>query len=142
MPTLSAPQSTTDLQLILQKALEPLSGFSGCALLNYPDYPNIGDHLIWAGTVMLLKEVMNVDICYASSIHEFSDQQLHQKADKLPILLQGGGNFGDLWPHHQKFREQIIQNYRDRPIVVLPQSIFFHSSENLQQSALIFNAHP
>ena len=142
MQALSVPRSTADLQVTLQKAVSPLSGLSSCALLNYPDYPNIGDHLIWAGTVMLLKTVMGVDIRYVASIQEFSEQQLHQKANKLPILLQGGGNFGDLWPHHQKFRERIVQTYPDRPIFVLPQSIYFQSSDKLQHAAQIFNAHP
>lgn len=122
--------------------MNPLRALTGCALLNYPDYPNIGDHLIWAGTVMLLQEVMDVQVRYASSISEFSDQQLRKKADKLPILLQGGGNFGDLWHHHQSFREHIVRSYPDQPIFILPQSIYFRSTENLQRAAHIFNAHP
>ena len=38
----------------LTGALRPLEDFSECALLDYPDYFNIGDHLIWLGACVWL----------------------------------------------------------------------------------------
>ncbi|MEH2182926.1 hypothetical protein [Nostoc sp.] len=39
------------LKELLHKSLEKLETFQECALLDYLDYPNIGDRLIELGTV-------------------------------------------------------------------------------------------
>jgi pyruvyl transferase EpsO len=57
-------------------------------------------------------------------------------------LLHGGGSLGDLWYSHQQFREHIIQTHPHRPIVILPQSLYFQKADNLAKAARIFNAHP
>jgi pyruvyl transferase EpsO len=131
-----------DVTTSLHQALEKIGTFEECALLDYPAYPNIGDNLIWLGTIFYLTDVLKTKIKYASSISDFSETLLERKIGKSPILLQGGGNFGDLWPRFQLFREQIISKYRDRQIVIMPQSIYFSNIDNLKKSAEIFNSHP
>lgn len=126
----------------LHKALGNLGGFEECVLLNYPDYPNIGDHLIGLGTVLYLTEVLKTPINYIASIDDFSEEKLEKNAGKAPIVLQGGGNLGDTWSYHQLFREHIISKYRDRQIIIMPQSIYFANPDNLKRAATIFNAHP
>jgi pyruvyl transferase EpsO len=137
--TNTTPQSIKEE---LHKALGQLDSFESCALLNYPDYLNLGDHLIWLGTVIYLTDVLKIKINYACSIADFSATEMEKKIGKAPIFLQGGGNFGDLWPVDQRFREQIIAKYQDSPIIILPQSIFFSKLDNLQKTAEIFNSHP
>lgn len=137
--TFNTPQSIKEE---LHKALGQLDSFKSCALLNYPDHLNLGDHLIWLGTVMYLTDVLKTKINYASSIADFSPTVMEEKNGKAPILLHGGGNLGDLWPHHQQFREKIIAEYQDRPIIILPQSILFSNLEQLKKTADIFNSHP
>lgn len=136
---LSTPEKIRD---ILHQALGNLGSLKECALLNYPNYPNIGDHLIGTGTVMYLSEVLQAKIQYVASTEDFSEEKMEKKVGKAPILLQGGGNLGDLWSHHQLFREYIIAKYRDRPIIIMPQSIYFAHPENLNKAAAIFNSHP
>ncbi|WP_016952105.1 polysaccharide pyruvyl transferase family protein [Anabaena sp. PCC 7108] len=126
----------------LHKVLGQLDSFESCALLNYPDHLNLGDHLIWLGTVIYLTDVLKTKINYTSSIADFSPTVMEKKIGKSPIFLHGGGNLGDLWPIHQQFREQIITKYQDRPIIILPQSILFNNLDNLQKTANIFNSHP
>ncbi|MBD2346617.1 polysaccharide pyruvyl transferase family protein [Anabaena subtropica FACHB-260] len=130
------------LKEYLHKSLGQMENFKSCAFLDYPAYPNIGDHLIWLGGVFYLTKVKGVKIQYASSVGDFSPITLKEKANNSPIVLTGGGNLGDLWPDYQNFREYIISTYRDRPIVILPQSIYFHDSANLKKAADIFNRHP
>ncbi|MDI5788788.1 hypothetical protein PO124_11350 [Bacillus licheniformis] len=43
--------------------------------------------------------------------------------------LSGGGNFGDLYPHFQQFRERVVEHYPDNRIVILPQSIYYEHEE-------------
>jgi pyruvyl transferase EpsO len=126
----------------LHTALGKIGTFEQCALLDYPDYFNIGDHLIGLATVFYITDVIKARINYIASIYDFSEELLEKRVGKAPIILQGGGNLGDIWPHHQLFREQIISQYRDRPIIIMPQCIYFANSENLNRAAAIFNAHP
>jgi len=127
----------------LHQDLAKIGRFSECVLLNYPNYRNIGDHLIWLGEVFYLTDICETQIKYtAADISDFSGEEMEKQAGKSPILLQGGGNLGDLWRNHQEFREYIISKYHDRPIVIMPQSIYFASAENLDQAARVFNAHP
>jgi exopolysaccharide biosynthesis predicted pyruvyltransferase EpsI len=139
MSHFSTPEQVKDH---LHKALEPLGAFDQCALLDYPDYLNIGDHLIWLGTVFYLTDILKTQIKYAASVKSFSEVVMEEKIGKSPILFQGGGNLGDLWPQLQEFRERVISKYQDRPIIILPQTIFFKNPDNLKKAADIFNSHP
>jgi exopolysaccharide biosynthesis predicted pyruvyltransferase EpsI len=131
-----------DLQTTLHQALEPIGQLERCALLQYPYSPNIGDSLIWLGSVLYLTEVLKTQIGYCSSSQDFSAQQLDKKVGIAPILLMGGGNLGDIWLEEQRFREHIVEKYRDRPIVSLPQTVLFRDERNIETAAKIFNAHP
>ncbi|GAB4189647.1 MAG: polysaccharide pyruvyl transferase family protein [Coleofasciculaceae cyanobacterium] len=139
MSDLSQPQKIRD---VLHTALGKIATFEQCAFLDYPNYFNIGDHLIWLATAFYLTDVLKAKINYAAHLHNFSDELMEKQIGKAPIILQGGGNFGDTWSHHQKFREYIISKYRDRPIFIMPQCIYFKNPENLARAAAIFNTHP
>ena len=58
------------------------------------------------------------------------------------FVMQGGGNFGDLYPHHQRLREAIIAAFPDRRIVVMPQSVLFKDDKRLQYSSRLAAQHP
>jgi pyruvyl transferase EpsO len=60
---------------------------------------------------------------------------------KPVLVLHGGGNFGDIWPQFQMFRELIIQRYSGTPIVILPQSIHFDGRDARDRAARILAAH-
>ena len=130
------------IKTALHQSLDVLNEISDCTVLDYPNYPNIGDHLIWIGTIFYLNLQLKLRIRYVSSFTEFSADEMSRKAGKTPILLQGGGNLGDLWQPHQKFRESIISTYKDRPIFILPQTIYFQKDKNIKRVADIFNSHP
>lgn len=131
-----------NIQLALHQNLEILASFKECALLDWPKHYNLGDHLIWLGTIFYLTNTLGMKISYATSLDDFSKAELEKKAKEAPILLHGGGNFGDFWPRSQKFRETIVSEYHDRPIFILPQSFYFQHQENLEKTASLFNQHP
>jgi pyruvyl transferase EpsO len=134
----------TTLKKELHQALSKIkiSNCENCALLMYPNHINLGDHLIWLGTIFYLSEILKVKISYAASSHDFSASVLEKQSGGGPIFLHGGGNLGDIWPSHQKFRERIIAKYPDRQIIIFPQSIYFAHQENLARAKTIFNFHP
>ncbi len=100
-------------------------------LLDFPNHANIGDSIIWLGTLQILKEVIGCNIHFVSTGDDFSIQRFRKVVAKknFTILLLGGGNFGDIWIHHQNFRNKIIQEFPDKRIIQLPQSIYFSSYE-------------
>jgi exopolysaccharide biosynthesis predicted pyruvyltransferase EpsI len=130
------------IQEKLHKALKNIVKAPKYALLNYPNHINLGDHLIWLGNLFYLASIAKSQIGYVASTPTFDDEEMHKAVGKAPILLHGGGNLGDIWQAHQKFREFIISKYIDRPVVLLPQTIFFQENSNLERAAKVFNHHP
>jgi exopolysaccharide biosynthesis predicted pyruvyltransferase EpsI len=125
----------------LNSALSNIGNLERCALLNYPNYLNIGDHLIWLGTLIYLTNTLKTDITYIASRHNFSAREMEQKNGHSPILFHGGGNLGDIWSREHNFINKIILDYPDRQIISLPQTIFFKDKAKLEKTANIFNAH-
>jgi pyruvyl transferase EpsO len=125
--------------------------------LDYPVHDNVGDLLIHQGADAFLED-HGYEVLGRFSMHDFSRRDRDDETavvlkpsirdlDRLvthanPILvLHGGGNFGDIWPQFQMFREIIIGRYPDTPIVVFPQSVHFDSNEKRKQSAHALAAH-
>ena len=56
--------------------------------------------------------------------------------------MHGGGNFGDIWPGFQENRVRILQQYRHRQIIQLPQSIHFSTPKAADATAHAISGHP
>jgi pyruvyl transferase EpsO len=98
-----------------------------CALALYPDHWNVGDAAIWWGTRRLLA-ALDVTIDHACDPWSYDPQALRGALPEGPILLLGGGNFGDVYPREQSLRTRILADFSDRRIIQLPQSIWFRSA--------------
>lgn len=127
----------------IHQVIGPLIPYgSPLALFDFPSYPNVGDNAIWLGETEYLKSrhptssIVWVEDASSSNIRSLP---------KLPlgcvILLQGGGNFGDLWPHHQVLRERVVEHYRDHRIIQFPQSIHFDKRENALRCRAVLATH-
>jgi exopolysaccharide biosynthesis predicted pyruvyltransferase EpsI len=112
------------------------------ALIDFPDHANVGDSAIWLGESQLLRAITGRGPDYISTWHDFDPTAFRQVCPGGTLFLHGGGNLGDLWPHHQRFREAILRAVRDRPVVQLPQSIHFADDRALARFADIVAAHP
>lgn len=128
----------------LKAALRAIGDHDRIAFLDYPDHLNAGDHFIFLGSIYYLNEVRGIQIGYLSSLVNFDPLAMERSlegAENPAIVLQGGGNLGDLWPDSQLFRERIIEKYPNLPIYILPQSIYFQSKEATLRAQKIFGAH-
>ena len=134
--------SIESLVCALDRSLVGLDGFRECALLGYPVHGNVGDHLIWLGSVYYLHCMLGRRISYAASSHSYSPMKLVRCCPNGAIIFIGGGNLGDLWPEDERFRQRVIRDFQDRHIIVLPQSIFFGEARSAQWAAEIYNSHP
>lgn len=107
--------------------------------LDLPYHNNIGDTLIWEGTLQFFKHLAH-RCTYKSSVATFKESNINPESGT--ILLHGGGNFGDLWPDHQRFRLEIIQKYPKHRIIILPQTFFYQDRDLMKQHAEIMATHP
>ena len=58
------------------------------------------------------------------------------------LVMQGGGNLGDLYVEDQLFREMTIAAFPNRRAIFMPQTVYFESRELLEQSARLMMLHP
>jgi len=111
------------------------------ALLNIPTHTNVGDHAITLGELAWLRRAGH-EIVYTCALDDYSPARLAERIGTGSILLHGGGNLGDLWPHHQRFRENVLAQFPGHKVVQLPQSIKFSSQDNLDTARRAFAGHP
>ena len=106
------------------------------ALMDFPNYSNVGDSAIWLGQKKYLSTRTTCKIC------ALAESELPSLPKDVVILIQGGGNFGDLWPRHQAYRERMIRHYQDNRIIQLPQSIHFQDQHNAERCSAALKTHP
>jgi exopolysaccharide biosynthesis predicted pyruvyltransferase EpsI len=131
-----------DLRALLRGTFSSvIPASSPVALLDFPNYPNVGDSAIWLGTLAVLRE-LRCRLVYVCDNPSYSLEALeHRLPPGCPVLLQGGGSFGDLWPEGQRFRERVVGQLRHRPIIQLPSSIEFRSAAAAEQARATLNQH-
>ena len=113
------------------------------ARVGYVDYPmhvNVGDLLIFLGAMDFFNWNCN-EIPHSFCLYDANSRAMDSLQDVDVIACHGGGNFGDIYPRHQKLREQIVRSFPDKPIVIMPQSFHFSSEVAMGESARIFAAH-
>lgn len=108
-------------------------------LLELPYYSNVGDLMIWAGEEALLRRVPH-RCRVRASFHTFRFPEL---PDDVIILLQGGGNWGDVWsgektPH--AFRRRVARCYPHHKIIVFPQTVCYLDERECTADAALFGA--
>jgi exopolysaccharide biosynthesis predicted pyruvyltransferase EpsI len=111
---------------------------SNYVLYDIPFYNNVGDLLIWEGELHFLKKIKYKRINSFSAFLFKKDQHL---PSNIIILLQGGGNFGDIWRVHQEFRLKIIQEYPNNKIIIFPQTVYYQNHETMLRDAEIMRQH-
>jgi len=142
-PAGQRPRALLDeLREAIDTALNPLLGEGEpVALVDFPNHSNAGDAAIWVGELRFL-ERLSVPVAYACEMRSFSARHLRNALPAGTVLLHGGGNFGDLWPTFQEFRERVVRALPEHRIIQLPQSIHFSNDQALRRSASVFRQHP
>jgi pyruvyl transferase EpsO len=129
------------LQALAAEALRGAGGDAPFALVDFPDHANVGDSAIWSGTTAYFRAHRAREPRYVAAAGNFSEAALRAALPAGPIFVHGGGNFGDLWPKHQEFRERLLARFPDREIIQLPQSIHFDDPRRITRTALAIARH-
>lgn len=111
------------------------------ALLDFPDYSNIGDSAIYAGELAFLDRQTGRRADCVCTWNAQMDWLRHHLPPDGPVFLQGGGNFGDIWARHQTFRHNILEHFPDRKVIQLPQSIHYRDPGGIEETARYIAAH-
>ena len=132
----------TALKEVIAVALKPYADVSQAyALLDFPNHANVGDGAIWLGELAYFKSVLNSRPAFVCERDNFDANGLERAVPTGTLFLHGGGNFGDVWPAFQVFRESVLARFPDRLVVQLPQSIHFTDSGLLKKTAAAIKAH-
>lgn len=107
--------------------------------IDFPMYFNIGDSLITMGAFELLKNVEKYKCNYRSSSVCLDKAKI---ASSDIIIMQGGGNFGDLYRGANEFRNDIIRSFPNNKIVIFPQTIWYENMQFLIDDVDVFSSHP
>lgn len=137
---MTTQEKNNQLCRIIKDKLNPLID-NDYILLDVPHYSNLGDTLIWQGEIDLFQS-----LSYRCKYSTWFGGNLDLiRKCLLPdniLLFQGGGNFGDLWPLHGEFRRKVIAMFPHHRCIILPQTIFYHSENNLREEADFFCRYP
>jgi len=128
------------LQGEIDKALAFVAFDEPFALLDFPDHSNVGDSAIWLGELAFFAGAGRRP-SYVCNLKNIDWRDLDRVVPKGTIFIHGGGNFGDIWPRHQAFREEVLARLAGRRIVQLPQSVHFTSSGQIEQMARLIAEH-
>jgi exopolysaccharide biosynthesis predicted pyruvyltransferase EpsI len=139
------PQSSaaliSDLQDRIHQCLGEYISDAPLAILDFPDIKNVGDSAIWVGEIAYLRDRYAKRPAYTCTLRDLSPQAVEAAVGSGPICIHGGGNFGDVWPGHHKFRERVLQLWPNRRIIQLPQSIHFSSEARADETARLIGRH-
>ncbi|MFW5886131.1 MAG: polysaccharide pyruvyl transferase family protein [Bacteroidota bacterium] len=125
------------LKKIIFEQLSPLIN-NNYIFLDLPYYTNIGDTLIYKGTEEFLK-TLPYKCLYKTAIETYHKPKISKE---VIILLQGGGNFGDIWRRHTEFCLRIINEFPENRIIILPQTVFYKDKTILKADAYLMSKHP
>jgi exopolysaccharide biosynthesis predicted pyruvyltransferase EpsI len=134
-------QLVPELQASLAATLAPLvAGFDRYAFVDFPRHSNVGDSAIWLGARVALDRA-GLRPVYECDYWSYRPELLERASRDALIVINGGGNLGDLYGKHQALREAVIERFPDRPILQLPQTIHFADPRKRQRAQRIFDRH-
>lgn len=118
-------EKVIDLRKRISSQLEKIVNSNRCILVDVPYYSNIGDVLIWQGTLDFIR-YKGLKCLNISSFETFSYPNL--SPDTI-IFFNGGGNLGDLYVEHIQFLRNVVERYPQNRIIILPQTVYYQSHE-------------
>ena len=142
MGTTGQRELIESLQRKIDESLVPyLPGIEELILLDFPNHANVGDSAIYAGELAFFNKKLFARPSIVSDTINVPWERIAASSKNDPIFLHGGGNFGDLWPQHQEFRESVLRRFPGRLVIQLPQSIHYSDTRKISQTAQVIREH-
>ena len=96
-------------------------------LMGSPEYNNLGDLAIAYATKKYIKnnfEMPFIEVTEREIDYKLDDVKKYIRNDDI-LLLQGGGNFGDVYSDQQRIRKKIILAFPHNALILMPQTMYF-----------------
>jgi len=114
-----------------------------------PTHINLGDSAITISQTNFLTEIdsSKTECVKELTFSEYNkDRNIYKKAisPKSVICGLGGGNMGNQWPDEELFRQELIKDFPNNPIIIFPQTIFYLDDKNdgiKEESIKLYNSH-
>lgn len=122
--------------LARQKLRALYSGISALHFVDFPDYPNVGDSAIalgnlefWASASVEVKDIHSLTTIPWRAARTWSS----------PIVINGGGNLGGLYPpiSHHRYKLAVVRDPRTL-LIQAPQSVHFTSDVERSKFSTLF----
>lgn len=97
-----------------------------------PNHWNSGDHFIAQATIDYLEGIFPGKIINEIQINDFTTSipKLRETiTGKDLIVLQGGGNMGNVYPTNEAIRRKVFELFPYNKIVVFPETLFYEKTE-------------
>ena len=95
-----------------------------------PEHGNLGDHAIaLAEKELLLKNHIDYIEITDRQVNEMRRKNELNILDGFPILINGGGNIGTLWPNVEMAMRDIIEQNPKSSIALLPNTAYFEKTD-------------
>lgn len=102
-----------------------------------PDYANLGDHAIAYAEKKFIREKTGRDVVEVPTrrYKEAANIARHNINSDDLLLITGGGFLGSLWMNPESMTRQIIDEYPENRIIVMPQTLYWGGSAAQQREA-------
>jgi exopolysaccharide biosynthesis predicted pyruvyltransferase EpsI len=106
-------------------------------IIDPPGHPNVGDSAIFLGELDFIAKHFSSSRVSCYDVDGYSSSADRYIEEATILLIHGGGNFGDIWPHHHKLRMRILERFPHKTIVQLPQTIHFSDQVESDETAAL-----
>lgn len=121
------------LQNLIREKIGPvLTPVDKCIFYGFPDHGNVGDSMIYAAARRLLRDHgVSPHLSFHPRSYRFRSD-LIDRWPRAPLIITGGALFGDVWKSTQQVINSLCKDNRERPIMILPNSIHFRSDDTAE----------
>lgn len=101
-------------------------------LIGTPLHTNLGDHLIALAEMKILRECLDKSemIEIPTEMYQVYKERLKNAISKKSLIcVTGGGWMGNLWPNEEMIIQDIVSNFKENKIIIMPQTIYYDSTK-------------
>ena len=139
-----AAATTRELQADLDAALgREIEPGEEVVFLNFPDFANPGDSAIYLGARAALERA-GARVMLVCAHNDYRRRLVARAVGpRGTIVLNGGGNFGDLYRKRgqQRVRRRVLRDFPDARLIQLPQTIYFEGEARARRFASLCAEH-
>lgn len=107
-----------------------------------PTYGNLGDHEIARTT----KKFLGKDYLEITSDNYLKNKDLYYSFKPASIVIQGGGNCGNVYPFEEEIKQDILKNFTESRVIIFPQTIWFKETNFVEYEKKkfqkVYSSHP